>query len=167
MSEINPKIKTLEELSPLIEKLKSEGKKIAWSHGAYDLLHAGHIHHLQEGKKHGDVLVVSITPDRFIKKGEGRPRFNQTERANFLSALECVDFICVNNLPDSTDVIKALRPDIYLKGEDVKEKADNPQENLYKEIQLVRSHNGEVCFIKSLPIHSTDLLNQFFKAEKS
>lgn len=166
MSGLNPKIQTLEELSLLVNRLKSEGKKIAWSHGVYDLLHAGHIHHLQEGKKQGDVLVVSITPDRFIKKGEGRPRFNQTERANFLSALECVDFVCVNKLFDATDVIKALQPDIYLKGEDVKEKADNSQENLYKEIQLVRSYGGEVCFIKSLPIHSTDLLNKFFNAEK-
>ncbi len=166
MSELNQKIKTLEELSFLVQKLKTEGKKIAWSHGVYDLLHAGHIHHLIEGKKHGDVLVVSITPDRFIKKGEGRPRFNQAERANFLSALECVDFVCVNDFPDSVDVIKALQPNIYLKGEDVKEKANNPQDNLYKEIQLLRSFNGEVCFIKSLPIHSTDLLNKFFKGKK-
>lgn len=164
--EINSKIKTIEELSFLVQKLKAEGKKIAWSHGVYDLLHSGHIHHLQEGKKYGDVLVVSITPDKFIKKGEGRPRFNQTERLKFLSALECVDYVCVNNLPDSIDVIKALQPNFYLKGKDVEAKANDPKENLYKEIQLVRNYNGEVRFIESLPIHSTDLLNEFFKNKK-
>jgi 2-oxoisovalerate dehydrogenase E1 component len=156
------KIKTLEELALLAKKLKSEGKKIILSHGAYDLIHAGHIHHLKEGAKQGDVLMVSITPDKFIKKGPDRPRFNENERAKFLADLKCVDFVCVNNASDATDVIETLQPDIYLKGEDVKDKADNPAENLYREIQLVRQYNGDVCFIESLPIHSTDLINKFF-----
>lgn len=162
MTDINQKVKKLGELSFIIEKLRLEGKKIALSHGTYDLLHSGHIYHLQEGKKQGDVLVVSITPDRFIKKGEGRPRFRQEERLKFLAALECVDFVCVNNSPDAMDTLKILQPDIYLKGKDVERKADDPKENLYKEIKFINSYNGQVSFIESLPIHSTDLLNEFF-----
>lgn len=166
MTDTNQKIKKIGELSFIIKKLKAEGKKIALSHGAYDLLHSGHIHHLQEGKKQGDTLVVSITPDKFIKKGKDRPRFRQEERLNFLAALECVNFVCVNNSPDAIDILKLLRPNVYLKGKDVEHKAGDPKENLYKEIKFVNSYNGQVYFTESLPIHSTDLLNKFFKVKK-
>src|SRR3989338_6073171 len=143
MIDTNQKIKKIDELSFIIEKLRLEGKKIVLSHGAYDLLHSGHIHHLQEGKKLGDILVVSITPDKFIKKGKDRPRFNQIKRANFISALECADFVCVNNSLDATDVIHALRPDIYIKGEDVKDKLKDIKQNLYKEVKLLEKYNGQ------------------------
>lgn len=144
---------------------EKERKKIVYAHGAFDLLHAGHIHHLEEAKKLGDIgdiLIVTITPDRFIQKGPGRPRFNEEARVKFVSGLECVDFVALNDSAEATETIKRMRPDIYAKGEDVKEKSGDPKEGLYREIKAVEETGGEVRFIKSLPIHSTDLLNEHF-----
>lgn len=156
------KIVTVEELISIVKSLKQEGKKIVYAHGAFDLLHTGHVHHLEEAKKLGDVLIATITPDRFIKRGIGRPRFQEGERAKFVSALECVDYISINDSPDAVDIISRLRPDVYVKGEDVKEKAGDPQEGLYREIKALEDYGGEIKFLKSLPIHSTELLSEFF-----
>ncbi len=141
---------------------EKERKKIIYAHGAFDLFHAGHIHHLEEAKKLGDILIVTITPDRFIKKGPGRPRFNEVSRMKFVAGLECVDFVALNDAPEATETIKKINPDIYVKGDDVKERALDPKEGLFREIEAVKAVGGKVCFIKSLPIHSTDLLNEHF-----
>ena len=158
----NIKIVGLEVLIFLVKNLKQHGKKIVYAHGAFDLLHTGHIHHLEEAKKLGDVLVVTVTSDKFIQRGAGRPRFKENERAGFIGALECVDFVSINDSPDAADAISKLQPDVYVKGEDVKEKAGDPKEGLYREIKALEDCRGEIKFLKSLPIHSTELLNEFF-----
>ena len=71
------KIKVLEELSQIIKKLKSEGKKVVLCHGCFDLMHPGHIKYFQAARKMGDILVVTLTPDIYIDKGPCRPVFNQ------------------------------------------------------------------------------------------
>lgn len=156
------KIMTLERLIKLIATLKKKGKKIVYAHGAFDLLHAGHIHHLVQAKKLGDILIVTVTPDKFIKKGPGRPRFNEAERLKFVAGLECVDFVGLNSTHDASHAIKMLSPDIYVKGKDVIFKSDKPEEGLYREIEALKLCGGKINFIESLPIHSTELLNEYF-----
>ena len=78
------KIKTLDALADIIQKLKKKGKKIVQCHGVFDLLHPGHIRHFEAAKKQGDALIVTLTKDKYVNKGPGRPVFNQRLRLNQL-----------------------------------------------------------------------------------
>ena len=85
---MNDKIKTLEELKVIIADLKSKGKKIVHCHGVFDLLHIGHIKHFEEARTFGDILMVTITMDEFVRKGPDRPAFTTSLRLEALAALE-------------------------------------------------------------------------------
>ena len=87
------KLKSLKFLETFSVQKKKQGKKIILCHGNFDLLHFGHINHFKSAKKLGDYLVVSITSDKFIKKGLDRPFFKQRQRLEFLSHLSMVDFV--------------------------------------------------------------------------
>lgn len=87
-------------------------------HGCFDLLHLGHIRHLQQARAMGDRLVVSVTADPDVGKGVGRPHFTAEQRVEALKALDCVDDAFVTAGPDASDVIRRLRPDVYVKGPD-------------------------------------------------
>ena len=113
---ISEKIKDLDELCTLAEDLRSQGKKIVLCHGVYDLLHIGHIKHLEEARTHGDVLVVTITPDHLVDKGPHRPAFTGQLRLEALAALSCVDYVALNQWPTAVELIKRLKPDLYVKG---------------------------------------------------
>src|SRR3990172_6474611 len=118
------KILELEELAKKIEVLKSEGKKIVLCHGCFDLMHPGHIKYFQAAKKMGDVLVVTVSPDIYVDKGDGRPVFNQTLRAESIAALECVDYVAINRWPTAVETLRLLRPNIYVKGQEFENKQD-------------------------------------------
>jgi rfaE bifunctional protein nucleotidyltransferase chain/domain len=87
-------------------------------HGCFDLLHLGHIRHLQEARAMGDRLVVSVTADPHVGKGAGRPHFTLAQRVEALKALSCVDDVIVSSGNDASEVIRTLRPDVYAKGPD-------------------------------------------------
>ena len=105
-------------LSKKISKFKKKGKKIILCHGVFDLVHIGHIKYLRAAKKLGDILVVSITNDKFVNKGPGSPYFKVKERIEFLTSLDFVDFICTSNNFESIDVINKIKPNYYCKGKD-------------------------------------------------
>src|SRR6266516_5987247 len=110
------KIRRLREVSEAAGTLRAGGKKIIHCHGVFDLLHICHIKHLEAARKLGDVLVVTITPDRFVNKGPHRPAFPERLRAEALASLACVDFVAVNEWPTAVETIRALRPNLYVKG---------------------------------------------------
>ena len=115
-NETSSKIKTIDELSRICEGLRKKGKKIAHCHGVFDLLHPGHIKHFEAAKGKGDVLVVTLTKDEFVNKGPGRPIFNQHLRAETLAAIQCVDFVAINEWPTAVEPIRKLRPHFYGNG---------------------------------------------------
>ena len=78
------------------KRLKSNGKTIVLCHGVFDLVHPGHIIHFEEAKKLGDILVVSITAAEYVRKGPGRPYFDDTMRQKFLSAIDCIDYVMLS-----------------------------------------------------------------------
>ena len=86
-------------------KLKSENKTIALCHGVFDLVHPGHVIHLQQAGELADVLVVSITAAEFVRKGPDRPYFNDEMRMMFLAALECVDYVMLSEGYTVDDII--------------------------------------------------------------
>lgn len=131
--------------------------RVVLAHGCFDLLHLGHIRHLQEARKLGERLVVSITSDRFINKGPGRPQFNQAQRMEALRALDCVDEVVLNDAPDAVDTINRLRPAFYVKGIDYKGVADA---RLQRELQAVEAVGGHTHFTSTTKWSSSNMINQ-------
>ena len=89
------KIVSIDELGAIADKCKKENKKIVHAHGVFDLLHIGHINHFQHAKKFGDVLFVTVTPDKFVNRGPHRPIFNEQLRAEAIAAISSVDYVTI------------------------------------------------------------------------
>lgn len=116
------KLKNKHDLKKNIEKERDGGKKIIFTNGCFDILHSGHITYLQEAEKLGGVLVVGLNSNNSVRrlKGKNRPIFNEKERASILSALSCIDYVCIFDEDTPLDLIKFLKPDILVKGKDYK-----------------------------------------------
>ena len=114
------KIKSLAELSPLIAAEKSKGKRIVFTNGCFDLLHAGHVKYLQKARSLGDLLVLGLNSDASVRrlKGAKRPLIDQDERAHLLAALDCIDYIIIFNEDTPLELIRTLKPQILAKGGD-------------------------------------------------
>ena len=114
------KVQTLDELADLLARLRVAGGDkrpvIVHCHGVFDLLHIGHIRYLQKARELGDVLVVTVTPDQYVNKGPHRPAFDEKHRLDSLAALDCVDYVAVNQWPIAAEALRLLKPDIYAKG---------------------------------------------------
>lgn len=156
------KIKTLDELADIIHQLKKKGKKIVQCHGVFDLLHPGHIRHFESAGKQGDVLIVTLTKDKYVNKGPGRPVFNQRLRAESIAALECVDYVAVNEWPTATEAIKKLKPDVYAKGSDYSDSKKDLTGEIRNEEKAARSIGGRIHFTDDITFSSTKLLNMHF-----
>lgn len=158
------KIVSREEFAKIRESLRRENKKVVLCHGVFDLLHYGHIEHLQEAKKQGDVLVVSVTATRFVNKGPGRPYFNDHQRMNFLANLECVDYVLLSEAVTVHEIVKSVRPDIYVKGQEYAAAENDVTGNIGPEREIVEKYGGRIYFTQGEVYSSTKLLNNFFGA---
>lgn len=130
--------------------------KVILTHGVFDLLHLGHIRHLQEARALGDRLVVSVTADQHVNKGMGRPRFTAQQRVEALKALACVDDAFVNDDPSAVRVIARLRPAAYVKGGDYDGSDDS---GLAYEVAAAREVGAIVHFTTSERWSSSRLIN--------
>ncbi len=147
----------------IFAKLKSEGKKIVQCHGTFDLLHPGHIFHFEEAKALGDVLVVTITAEKYVNKGPGRPYFNDDLRVKYLSSLEYVDYVVVVPFPAASEAIECVRPHIYCKGKEYENPQVDVTGNIHDDIQTVERLGGRVHYVGSVVFSSTKLLNNHFE----
>lgn len=154
------KIVSKKEFCEIREKLKAGHKKIVLCHGVFDLVHPGHIIHFEEAKKLGDVLVVSITSSEFVRKGPGRPYFDDTMRQKFLSSIYCIDYVMLSEGYTVDDIIEAVEPDIYAKGQEYANAKDDITGKISEEAELVQRHGGEVAYTKGQVFSSTKLINQ-------
>lgn len=139
-----------ENLDNIIKKLKSENKKIVFTNGCFDILHAGHVRYLKESKKFGDILIVGLNSDVSVKKikGESRPINPEMDRAEVLAGLEAVSYIVLFDETSPVKLLEEIKPDIYTKG------ADYTVETL-PEAKTVLSYGGKIEFIKFLEGRST------------
>ncbi len=156
------KIMKIEELERFITEAKVAGKEVVLAHGCFDLLHPGHIRHLRAAKKHGDMLVVTITPDNFVNKGPGRPVFSEDLRLETIAALEFVDAVALNKWPTAVEMINYLKPSIYIKGSDYENPEDDPTGNIILERKAVEYVGGRIEFTYEITFSSTSLLNEHF-----
>lgn len=136
--------------------------RVVQSHGVFDLLHIGHIKHFQAAKARGDLLVVTVTPDRFVNKGPGRPRFTERLRAEAIAALDCVDFVIINSWPTAVEAIKLIKPFVYAKGDEYKNSENDITGKIDNEVAAVNAVGGSVIFTNEVTFSSSALLNEFF-----
>jgi rfaE bifunctional protein nucleotidyltransferase chain/domain len=114
------KIKSLEEIVQIRARLRELGKKLVFTNGCFDILHAGHVRYLNQARSLGDALVVGVNSDRSVRKikGESRPIVSEEERAEVLAALACIDYVFIFDDPTPKRVIDAIVPDVLVKGAD-------------------------------------------------
>src|SRR3989338_2963807 len=153
---------SVNELEVILRREKENGKKIVLCHGVFDLLHPGHILHFKAAKRMGDILVVTVTPDRLVNKGPERPYFNQRLRVESISALQSVDYVAVNEWPTAVETIRRLKPDVYAKGNDYADPSQDLTGKISFEIDAVKEAGGQIAFTSEETFSSTNLLNQFF-----
>ncbi len=154
------KIYQTKQLVKVLKNKRLKSKKIIYCHGVFDLLHVGHIKHLREAKKLGDILVVTITADKYVNKGPGRPVFNQALRCEALAAIESVDYVAINEAPTAVNTIKMIKPDIYCKGKDYKNFNDDITGEIKNEINSLKSVGGKIVFTEEITFSSSRLINR-------
>ena len=170
MTKSAPEPKMTYDLPSVVAQLKDrrgQGQVIVQCHGVFDLLHPGHLSHLAEAKAQGDILVVTITPDRFVNKGPGRPVFAQEHRALMLAALEVVDFVAITDNPTAVDAITAIRPDIYVKGPDYTDPSDDISGNISVEEETVVALGGRIYFTQAPTMSSSKIINAHLPSQPS
>lgn len=158
------KICTLDELAARLDAVRKEGRKIVLCHGVFDILHPGHILHLKEARSYGDFLVVTVTPDRFVRKGPGRPVFNERLRMETLAALEHVDAVGLNEWGTAIETLGKLRPHVYAKGKDYSDPSADVTRKILEEEAAVKAAGGEIRFTSTEIFSSSHLANRFFSA---
>ena len=137
-------IKTLDEITALSTELKTRGKKIVFTNGCFDILHAGHVRYLETAKSYGDVLILGLNSDRSVSalKGENRPINLEFDRAYILAALEAVDYVVVFDEDTPYELMKAVQPHILVKGGDYEGKEVVGQD-IADELKLVQFVDGK------------------------
>jgi len=156
---IKPFTHSLESLQETLDELRSNNKSIGLCHGCFDLIHDGHIQHLKEVSRLSDYLVVSITNDVNIKKGPGRPVYNESERANILSSIRYVDCVLVINSATGLEVIEYIKPNSYFKGLDYQNYEDDLTGMIEHEVKAVESNGGKIVVTETEKKSSTKIIN--------
>ena len=146
-------IVSLQELASLRKQFRSEGKKLVFTNGVFDLLHRGHVEYLNKAKALGDVLAVGVNSDESVRhiKGSGRPVVSQEDRAFLVANFTAVDYVCVFDEETPLAVITALVPDVLVKG------ADWGIERVVGR-EIVEKAGGKVVSIELTPGRSTSAL---------
>lgn len=126
---------TWSDLAKAVQRAKLAGMTIVFTNGCFDILHVGHVRYLQEARMRGDMLVVGVNTDDSVRKlkGTDRPINSETDRAEVLAALECVDCVTLFSEDTPIELIKAIRPNIQVKGGDYAPK-DLPEAEIIREI---------------------------------
>lgn len=154
------KIKTIEELKAIALRERAAGRILVFANGCFDLLHAGHVRYLQHARKLGDRLVVGINSDASVRrlKGKGRPLQPESDRAEILASLDCVDYVLVFGDPTVDAILNVLRPDIHAKGTDY-------TPDSVPERETVQAYGGRVAICGDAKDHATRDLIQTIVAK--
>jgi len=151
------KILSREELVRLRAQARSEGRRVVHCHGCFDIVHPGHIRHLRFARAQGDILLVSITGDLGVGKGDGRPLIPQELRAENLAEMDCVDWVYVSPEPTAEGLLRRVAPDVYIKG---REYEHNRDPRFEAERRAVEDAGGRVVFSSGDVVFSSTALIQ-------
>lgn len=161
--DVAEKIVTLVQINEILSSVRAN-KNVVQCHGVFDLLHIGHIKHFQHAKNFGDILIVTLTADRFVNKGPGKPYFAEYLRAEALAALSCVDYVVINYHATAIEAIKTIKPNFYVKGIEYQESENDITGKISEEEEAVKSVGGQLNFTKDIVFSSSTLLNRFFSS---
>jgi rfaE bifunctional protein nucleotidyltransferase chain/domain len=155
------KVKPIDKIADLCAAEQQNGKKIVLCHGVFDLVHMGHIRHLESALREGDILVVTVTADRHVNKGPGRPIFSQDMRAEMLAAIESVSWVGISDEPSSAAVLDTIRPDVYVKGSDYENPDEDITGKITEEREAAERHGGRLVYTKDITFSSSSLINRY------
>ena len=147
------KVMSVAEAVAFVEHHRHLGREIVFTNGVFDLLHPGHVRYLRHARREGDALIVAVNSDRSVRaiKGPARPLNRESERAEVIGALECVDAVVVFDEDDPRQVISRLQPDVLVKGADWQLDAIIGRE-------IVEARGGHVCRIPLAEGYSTSAI---------
>jgi rfaE bifunctional protein nucleotidyltransferase chain/domain len=139
-------------LAGVRDAMDRAGRRLVFTNGCFDLLHAGHVRYLRQARALGDALAVGLNSDRSVRelKGEGRPVNPQDDRAEVLAALGCVDYVVIFDGRRATDLLRAVRPHVYAKGGDYTEDSLDAGER-----EALREAGAEIRLLPLVPGRST------------
>ncbi len=140
----------------------NKGSIIGLAHGAFDLFHYGHLLHLKRAKKNCDILIVSLTSDRFINKAPDRPYYKINKRLDFISNLSFVDFVVESDFESSIEILKKLKPNIYFKGSEYANYSKDHTGKIKKELDVLKKIGGKSFFTNEEILSSSFIINNFF-----
>lgn len=140
-----------------VSQFRKQKKRIVLCHGCFDPLHIGHVLHFRAARRYGDVLAVTVTPDRFVKKGKNRPLFPDKLRLEMIKELKSVDAAAINLWESAVETIKRIQPDFFAKGGDYRDlKNCNP--NIIIEKMAIEESGGKLVFTDEISFSSTELI---------
>lgn len=160
MKNPNQKILTYDRLIEKVRSLQQEGRVVVQSHGIFDLIHPGIITHLNSAKEQGDVLIVTVIKDKDVRRGQGRPIFPEKFRAENVASLEQVDYVCIVDDEVPFDCVKKLNPDIFAKGQSLKDAYKIHQKIFLEEKELYLG-KCRVYETGGFSFSSTQIINNF------
>jgi len=148
-----------------IEVFKKEGKKVGVCHGAFDLVHPGHVKHFESASKLCDILIISLTSDYYVSKRKGfnRPIYCQNLRAYMIASLRFVDFVTISNFKTGKKTIEYLKPNFYIKGPDYRNKETN---GIKSERNAIQSVGGEMLYTNDEKFSTSKLIDKIKKIQR-
>lgn len=149
------KVLSVEQAAEAVREARATGETVVQCHGCFDIVHPGHIRHLRHARSFGTRLLVTVTADLVMAKGEGRPLIPEELRAENLAALDFVDWVAINHAPTAEDLLERTRPDVYVKG---KEYERNGDPRFLREREAVERHGGRVVFSSGDVVFSSTAL---------
>src|ERR1051325_1332419 len=156
-SAIGHKIKDLEQLGAILENEKVGGKRVVHWHGTFDLLDAGHIQQLQAAKALGDLLVVTVVPDRSIHADHQRSDYSEAMRAETVAALQMVDYVGIGHGSSAAPMIRLLKPDVYVRDSDRTDGIYDGEADVAIEAEAVQSVGGTLQFASDLASRNSSM----------
>ena len=145
------------------KKSKSKKKiKIGLVHGVFDIFHIGHLWYFQEAKKLVDKLVVSVTADEFVNKGPGKPIFDIYKRIELLKSIKIIDKVIISRNKTPVEIIKKIRPNFYIKGNDYKNLNSDLSNQIKDEKKAIEKVGGKIIFTETPLFSSSSIINQNF-----
>ena len=141
----------------------SKRKIIGMVHGVFDIIHYGHMLYFKEAKSKVDHLIVSVTSDRFVNKGPGKPIFNLKKRVEVLRSIKYIDEVVVSDHKTAVNNLETIKPDFYIKGKDYKNLKNDLSKQIFIEKKTVEKYGGKILFTNSELHSSSSIANNAFE----
>lgn len=156
---VRKKILPFDDLIEKVKGLRADGKVVVQSHGVFDLIHPGHIKHLNTAKAHGDVLIVTVIKDKDVRRGPGRPVFPEKYRAENIASLMQVDYVSIVDDETPFECVRTLKPDFFAKGQEHKERDKKIHDKIFEAEKELFLGKCEILETEGFSFSSSSLIN--------